>query len=246
MTGYSRLEAELSNRDVITLIISGLALAISIYGIYERRSATDRALRIRLTELIDELAEIGVDDLRLGYSGKTEAEVQILRNASANRRWMLAVQAVDLLERYRGLVTPAELMNLAGVQHAISDTTTERDLWEKAVAQSKKATMFTQSAAWRGLAWCCFDQGDLDRARLAIQHSLEARPPVDDVVRLERLEVLFSWFDYEWRENPTDLGYLTPVLEQIDAELREVKHADWRFEGSERLRLARERLSAGE
>ena len=125
MTDYSRLEAELSNRDVITLIISGLALAISIYGIYERRSATDRALRIRLTELIDELAEIGVDDLRLGYSGKTEAEVQILRNASANRRWMLAVQAVDLLDRYRGLVTPAKLMNLAGVQHAISDTTTE-------------------------------------------------------------------------------------------------------------------------
>jgi hypothetical protein len=121
------------------------------------------------------------------------------------------------------------------VQHTISDTTTERELWEKAVAQSKKGH-YVHAAAWRGLAWCCFEQGDLDRARLAVQRSLEARPPVDDIVRLERLEILFSWFDYELRENPTELGYLASVLDQVDAELRDVTHADWRLEGSERSR----------
>jgi tetratricopeptide (TPR) repeat protein len=236
----------MNEKDLITLLISGLALTISIYGIYERRSATHRAFRIRLTELIDGLAQLNVSSrMYLDDPARSETQISAFRAAAADRRALLAAQATDILGKYGGRVTVPEYVNLASALHEFGDYDNERHLWEKAVA-ARKETPTNMQAAWRGLAWCCFEQGDLDRARMATLRALEVKPESTDRTRLENLETIFMWFEAEFHEDPANVTYLSSLLDRADAIVRDLTHGDWEPDPGERLRLARDLLTAGE
>lgn len=45
----------------ISLILSLVAVVVSVYGIYERRLAASRAERIRLTEITDDLEKLKLE-----------------------------------------------------------------------------------------------------------------------------------------------------------------------------------------
>src|SRR5438270_14099593 len=103
-TTFPRTDEErddMTEKDLLTLVISGIALAVAIYGILERGLATRRALRLRLTELIDHLAEIDADQqVCVQDAGKSDAMKNALRTSNATRRALLAAQATDILSKY--------------------------------------------------------------------------------------------------------------------------------------------------
>ena len=203
---------ELSQRDILTLVLSGLALIISLYGIYERRQTLDRSYRIRLTELVDDLAQIGVAEQQ-AISGKAANELQSLISAMASRRALLIAQIVDLLARYRGKVTIPEYLNVATALHQINDVATEGQVLREAITQ-RKAAAFYRWAAWRAWGWYCFSAGDAERGRLAYQTSLNVRQAVDSATKIDMVDTLLWWFDCEIKVEPGAIDRLTSMLDQ--------------------------------
>ena len=60
----------MSAQEVVPLAISGLALGISFYGIFERRNTACADLRVRITELVDRLGELGVEEQEYRHAHK--------------------------------------------------------------------------------------------------------------------------------------------------------------------------------
>jgi hypothetical protein len=233
----------MSEKDWISLVISGMALAVAIYGILERGLATRRALRIRLTELIDGLAKIDVDQqLYVQDASKSDAMKSAFRTSHATRRALLAAQAIDILAKYRRRMTIPEYITLGTALHETSDSASERSVRAQAVANLRKETPFQRAAAWRAWAWFNFEQGDVETARQAIRRSLEAMLPSDDVGKLERFEHLLSWFEYELQRSATSVANASPILDEAEELLTTVNYDAWRLDGIGRVRTERERL----
>lgn len=79
--------------NVIALIVSGLALVVAVYGIFDRRAASNQAARLRLIELVDELNQVDIDEQR-DLNMDDDA-----RNLAAKRRALLVAQAEELMTR---------------------------------------------------------------------------------------------------------------------------------------------------
>src|ERR1700730_14575158 len=169
----------MTEKDLISLCISSLALVVAVYGILERGLATRRAFRIRLTQLIDDLQRIdGDQQVYLQDVSKSEPMRTALRDTNAMRRALLAAQAVDVLAAYRSRVTVPEYVILAAALRETSDTVSQGRVLAEAVANLGKESPFQQAAAWRAWAWFNFDRNDFQVGRSAIQHSLDLVTPL--------------------------------------------------------------------
>jgi len=233
---------ELQLKDLISILISGAAFCVALYGILERGLAARRALRVRLTELIDDLVQIDVSQRLLDHDqGKPEDVKAAVRDGNALRRALLAAQAVDILFKYKRRITIPEYVSLAEALRETSDTTGQRRVLEAAVAELKAESPFQQAAAWRAWAWFNFQQGHVEIARKAVRRSLDIRHPVDDITRHEKLVTLLSWFDYEFQTNPAERSSWTAVINEAETVVPEIRNDDWRVNASERVKAARER-----
>ena len=240
----SESDSPVDEKDLITLTISGMALVVAIYGILERGLATRRALRLRLTELIDSLARIDTEQQVYAQdASKSDGMKTAFQGSNTTRRALLAAQAVDILSKYRRRITIPEYVVLATALHQTSDTAGERGVLAQAVADLRKETPFQRAAAWRTWAWFNFGQGEFETGRLAIRRSLDAMPPVDDVRRLDKFDNIMSWFEFESYSGRTAAAQVHTVLDEAEAVLGTVKNDEWRVAPGERLRRARERLA---
>ena len=232
----------MTEKDVITLCISGIALIVAVYGIFERGVATRRALRIRLTELIDELAQIDGDQQVYEQDDtKSEPMKVALRDGNATRRALLAAQAVDILAKYKRRITIPEYSILAAALRGTSNTAGQRDILEQSIAKMEGETPFQQASAWRGWAWFNFEHGRLDTARKAVRRSLDVRPTVDDVVRNEAAVTLLGWFEYEFQKSPTEHVHWGRILDEADAVAKAINNEGWRSDVTRKVAQARAR-----
>lgn len=82
-------------RDILVITISCLALLVALYGIWERRSVAHRQYVVRLSELIDEINQLNLDQ---DHAAETELD-DAGRNAAFNqRREMLCREAMRFIE----------------------------------------------------------------------------------------------------------------------------------------------------
>jgi hypothetical protein len=230
------------DEKVISLYISGIALIVAIYGVLESRLAVRRAFRIRLTELIHDLVKIGADQqIYEQDESKPEAMKMALRAGNAERRALLAAQALDILSKYRRRITIPEYSILAAALRETSDTAGQRRILEQAIAKLDKETPFQQAAAWRAWAWFNFEHNHFDAARQAVQRSLEVRPAVDDLVRNETLVTLLGWFDYEFTKSPTEVAQWGRILDEAETLANAINIDEWRSDANQKVARARAR-----
>jgi hypothetical protein len=234
----------MSQKDLITLVISAVALIVAIYGVLERGLATRRALRIRLTEIIDSLAQIDTDEQVYAQDASKSAEMKTaLRSANATRRALLAAQAVDTLARYGRRITIPEYVVLASALRGTSDTSGERKVLSEAVADLRKENAFQQSAAWRTWAWFNFEQGDVETGRRSIRRSFATLSPIDDFQKLERFDSLLSWFEFERQSGTLGKAKLSALLEEAETVLQTVRSDASRVDAGDRVQVARKLLA---
>jgi len=167
----------MATKDLITLLISTTALAVAVYGIFERRRAGYAALRVRITELLEIIQQMNVDQWQ--YADEhPDQDWDARRNvegAHATRRALLTYQSLELLNRIRtGQHRPAsEKFRLTADEHGVlanslmwlRDFPTARSQWEDAVTAAAHATDVQRAAMHNGYAGCLFAIGDPEAAR---------------------------------------------------------------------------------
>src|SRR3954451_11165726 len=91
----------MSAQEAVPLILSAVALGISFYGIFERRNAAYAALRVRITELIDGLGALGVEEeeYRIAHQDAPYEEIRSVVGSIQSRRLVPTYQSIALLER---------------------------------------------------------------------------------------------------------------------------------------------------
>lgn len=81
-------------KDFLTLALSSLALGVALYGVWERRRDTRRQLQVRLSELIDEVNSLGLEQDKFEADGELGPGLGASYNA---RRELLTRDATTLI-----------------------------------------------------------------------------------------------------------------------------------------------------
>lgn len=196
--------------QVFALVVSVIALAISAYGIVERRLAAERDLRARLVAVVEELY-----DLNLTEAKEQDAGADPYGSGLASlraRRALLAEQALMLEAMIRGrLVTAEEYSSMAEAYEYQGDLDQALALRTKAVdratrrpgSRTPSSTAMTLAACWRSLAGCHCQRREPEAMRHAARRALAATPVGHDRGRLDYVQTCVDWADGECGLDPT-------------------------------------------
>src|SRR4051812_10373546 len=136
------------------VLISVAALALSVYGVIERRGAARRAERLRFAGLIDDL-----NDLRLAYRHPTTVlEFGDEADAINGRAELLAVQAFLLQQRLHDITSP-EYRTLAYALSRSGYPAEADQSWREALLAAEEEGPTQQLFAHRGYAFFLFGAG---------------------------------------------------------------------------------------
>jgi hypothetical protein len=193
--------------SVIPVVISAVALGLSIYGIFERRWATFSAMRVRIAELLAQIGDLNVEEASLREpSADDRGSSWYAVSYIGQKRTLLAYQAVALIERLRrqqrGLagaslrLTASELAALAYALGQCGDAETARTYWDEAIATPLGATDTVTADNHQGLATLLLSTGDLDLGRRHFRSAVE-RYPHDETGRQRAFQVCLTWLGEE-------------------------------------------------
>jgi len=170
------------------VLISLAALAVSLYGILERRGAARRAERLRFASLIDDLNE-----LRLSYRHPTTAlefgDEAAFVNARAE---LLAVQAF-LLRKHLHDITSPEYRTLAFALSRSGYPAEADQSWREALLAADEEGPTQQLFAHRGYAFFLFAAGRSEEGREQMRRGLEAIGSADDNARIHQIKTYVYW-----------------------------------------------------
>jgi len=181
----------MSAQEVVPLAISALALGISVYGIFERRNAAYAALRVRITELLDRLAALGVDEqeYRYAHADVPYDEIRNVVGSIQSRRLVPTYQAIALLERLRSAarlpfsppvrLTPQEHMAIAESLSILRDLEPARAQCEEAVIAAGDATPLVRATVYHGYGRLLFALGEVADGRAAYRTAIENYPDTE-------------------------------------------------------------------
>lgn len=194
--------------QITSFVVSFIALAISIYGVFERQKAAYSAMRVRLTELLEAVEGLNVSEMQYQddqVAGGEESARQAL-SAFASRRALLTYQALDLLNRlerslYRhsNSITASEYGSLAYSLKWCGDIRGAREQWERAVAVGEEVFVPTvvKAANLRGLAGCLMEMGDAQRARETFEAAVSEELGPTDIDKRHVFDSCLDWLFYE-------------------------------------------------
>jgi tetratricopeptide (TPR) repeat protein len=198
----------MSAQEVVPLAISAIALGISFYGIFERRNAAYAALRVRITELVDRLGALGVEEQEYRYAHKEMPydEIRSVVGSIQSRRLVPTYQAIALLERLRSAVrlpfsapvrlTPQEHIALAESLSILRDLEPARAQWEEAVTAADDATSMVRATVYHGYAGALFALGEAPAGRAAYRRAIESYPDTE-AGRWDRFNNYVDWLEQE-------------------------------------------------
>ncbi|WP_433367693.1 hypothetical protein ACQPZX_40095 [Actinoplanes sp. CA-142083] len=191
------------------LAISLVALAVSLYGIAERSSATRRAERLRFLTLIDDLNRLLTDNPR-----PFDTQVEIL-----------ALQAFGLQKRFTDVTSP-EYRTLADALGRSGLPAEADQLWRAAIDASEDEGPTQALFARRGYALFLFSAGRREKGRDQMGLALEAIGSADDTARLHQIRTFKTWADDERFADPTG-GRAAELLKRAEqaVTLLESEHA---------------------
>lgn len=178
-----------------SLVISIVAVALSVYGVVERHIAVLRTARTQLAALLDELNELNITEAQTRAEwadDPTSGGGRDLGGSLTFRRALIAEQASSLERMIRGRdVVAEEYSTLASAYESVGDLDRALHLWQQAVDRASGSSVITQVACRRSLAGCRYLRGDVDGAREAVEAAL-ALLPEHDRGRLDRVETLLD------------------------------------------------------
>jgi hypothetical protein len=170
------------------VLISLVALAVSLYGILERRGAARRAERLRFATLIDDL-----NTLRLAYRHPTTAlEFGDEADAVNARAELLAVQAFLLRKRLHDITSP-EYRTLAYALSRSGCPAEADQSWREALQAADEEGPVQQLLAHRGYAFFLFGAGRPEEAREQMRLGIEAIGSADDNARIHQIKTYVYW-----------------------------------------------------
>jgi tetratricopeptide (TPR) repeat protein len=209
----------------VSLLISFLALAISGYGIFERRRAVHRDLRGQFASTTRELH--GLSNSEEDYEGEA---------AQQFRRALLTQQAIALEEMVDSRqLTSEEYCTLANSLDWLGETKQAIRYWQKATKLTGEIPGIMHAAPWRGYAWSCFEDGQLPQARRAVRQALALTPHDHDRNRWDVVQTCADWRRLEERL-PSGQGQPDEPLDHARRVLQEVQDPDMRRQMEELLR----------
>jgi tetratricopeptide (TPR) repeat protein len=198
----------MSVQEVVALAISALALGIAFFGIFERRNAAYAALRVRITELVGQLGELGVEEQEYRYAHKDMPydELRSVVGSIQSRRLVPTYQAIALLERLRSAarlpfsppvrLTPQEHFALAESLSILRDLEPARAQWEEAVTAADNATPMVRATVYHGYASALFAVRDAPAGRAAYRTAIESYPDTE-AGRWDRFNNYVDWLENE-------------------------------------------------
>src|SRR3954452_15963112 len=170
------------------VLISLAALAVSLYGVVERRGAARRAERLRFAALIDDL-----NDLRLAYRRPTTVlEFGDEADAVNARAELLAVQAFLLRQRLHDITSP-EYRTLAYELNRSGYPAEADQSWRDALLAAEEEGPTQQLLAHRGYAFYLFGVGRPGEARQQMRLGLQAIGSADDNARIHQIKTYVYW-----------------------------------------------------
>jgi hypothetical protein len=170
------------------VLISLAALAVSVYGVVERRSAARRAERLRFAALIDEL-----NNLRLAYRHPTTVlEFGDEADAINGRAELLAVQAFLLRQRLHDITSP-EYRTLAYALSRSGSPAEADQSWRESLLAAEEEGPTQQLLAHRGYAFFLFAAGRPEEAREQMRLGIRAIGSADDNARIHQIKTYVYW-----------------------------------------------------
>jgi tetratricopeptide (TPR) repeat protein len=203
-----------ATREIAAVGISTLALAISFYGVWDKRRDTRRQLQIRLSEVVDELNAVALEQQKHeAEAGKPGRALGAAYNA---RRELLCREGVALADLLGDSVTDSEYRFLAVALDQVGDKAGSEALWRKAVNLAASGSVF-RLFVLRGYARYLFAQGAEDRGRMLYQQALELVSGDSDDSLWLKGETYLAWANAE-----RDSGAAGPEVKRLmDAAERE-------------------------
>lgn len=195
-------------REAAPLIISVLALGLSFYGIFERRNAAYAVLRVRISELVDRLGAIDVEERewRFAHPGTPYDEMRPVVGSIQGQRLVPTYQALALLARLRSSarmpfsrtvrLTPQEHIAIAASLSVLRDLEPARGQWEEAVTAASDATPMVRAMVYHGYARALFALGDAPGGRAAFRTAIGNYPDTE-VGRWDRFNNYVDWLHDE-------------------------------------------------
>jgi tetratricopeptide (TPR) repeat protein len=196
----------------VTVAISLFALAISIYGVAERRNAAKRAERLRLATIIDELNGLHLEHLQ-APDGLTDGDITDAINA---RRELLAVQSLSLLDSFRKTTTSPEYRTLAHALSRAGYPNEADEVWRKAISTALREGATQSLFAYRGYACFLFAEGRADDARTQMRKAIDAIGQPDDDAIVKKIQTLKYWAEAEREASPEGSAAATLLAEAAE------------------------------
>jgi len=205
-------------KDWIALMVSGLALALSLLSFRQKSTESRLTLRKQLTDLFEKLTTLNTEFARFktnkdnyppGYPGLL-----------GDQRRFFVRQASFIASQIRTLVSPFEYLLLAGGHDDINDWAQAEHFFQLAI--SSAADRIDRGIAIRGYGRYLFGHGRLTEARVQYAESLHCFNGSADRVRVFRAETFERWAgnESEWG-NKKEADRL---LEQAMTEFRQLEN----------------------
>jgi hypothetical protein len=176
--------------QAVTVFVSVGALAVSIYGIVERRLTLRKTERVRLTELVDQLTEIDIAESK---------EQDIDANWFVRRKEVLVQQAVSLLNRSTSRsMTAVEYRLLAIAAEECGYRETADALFKKATTARAGGDLGIQTMyAERSRAMALYRAGRPAEGRAIFERMTREESERSDLERFQLVVTLHFWSQWE-------------------------------------------------
>jgi hypothetical protein len=133
-----------TTNEIITLVLSGLALAVSVastlYSAWRERTAADRQFRQRITEITDALINsvAKITEMDVMQSDQRSSNHEYLRGTEVQRTASRARQADYLItDQTARLLTDVDYLTIAQAFEVVGDTIQAERYWVRTIEASK-------------------------------------------------------------------------------------------------------------
>jgi len=176
--------------QAVTVSVSVAALAVSIYGIVERRVTLRKTERVRVTELVDELTGIDIAESK---------ERDIDASLFVQRKEVLVQLAVSLLNRSTSRsMTAVEYRRLAIAAEECGYSETADALFRKATTARAGADIGVQTVyAERTRAMALYRAGRPAEGRAIFERMTREESERSDLERFQLVATLHFWSQWE-------------------------------------------------
>ena len=167
----------MSAKDVITLVLSGLALAVSViataYGVWRQRRESDRQFLERITDITSALidARAKVREIDSAPADQKGPEVDYVRGNQVQRMIVLARQADYMVtDKTMRLLSDVNYLAMAQAFAVLGDTAQAERYWALACATPTRAAY--QALNRRMYGDYLFNQGRPDEGRAQYESAI--------------------------------------------------------------------------